>query len=97
MRSGAGEGGRPPARGAELARTLPIFITAAPTEGVLVPLRAVAIDEALELAIERALLTEGERDVRRCLRGASGEGELSCSESGERISASGPIIASASS
>ena len=97
---GAGDAGRPGALGAELARTLPIFMTGVPARAVRVEPRADATDEALELGMDTNLPIEGEREVRRCLRGASGDGELAMSESSEIMSAlmwpSLPIIASTS-
>ena len=84
--SGAGEGGRPAPRGAELARSLPIFITVVVVVVVGVPRVAVlaaelALDELLEAGAGRNLESDAVREVRRCLRGASGEIELACSES----------------
>ena len=91
---GAGEGGRPAARGAELARALPIFITGVPAGTARAVPRAECVDEALELVGETNLAIDGLREVRRCLRGASGDAELATSESCDRTSASMPVIAS---
>ena len=83
--SGAGEGGRPAPRGAELARSLPIFITVVV---VVVGVPRVAVlaaellrDEDLEAWAGRNLESDAEREVRRCFSGASGEGELATRES----------------
>ena len=90
--SGAGEGGRPAPRGAELARSLPIFITVVV---VVVGVPRVAVlaaellrDEFLDAWAGRNLESDAEREVRRCLRGASGEIELACNESWLRTSVS---------
>ena len=72
---------------------MPIFMTGVPAGAARVEPRSEVVEDAVEPGVGRHLPRLGEREVRRCFRGASGDGELAISESAEMTSASWPCIA----